>query len=226
MKLTFYGHSTFLVNVQGKKILFDPFLTGNPAAQGVNIDSIEADFIFISHGHADHTSDLVNIAKRTGATCVAATEIADWLNTQGVENALPLNHGGYIQFPFGKARAVNAVHSSSLPDGSYAGNPLGFVFSTEEGDFYFSGDTALTMDMQLIPYWANIAFAILPIGGHFTMDAADALLASNFVKTDKVIGVHYDTFGYIKIDKEAAVKTFEDANKTLLLPNVGETIEL
>ena len=137
-----------------------------------------------------------------------------------------MNHGGYINFPFGKARGVNAVHSSSFHDGTYAGNPLGFVFSTPEGDFYYSGDTGLTMDMQLIPLWANLSFAIMPVGGHFTMDVTDALHASDFVKTSKVIGVHYDTFGYIKIDKEAAVKTFADAGKTLLLPAVGETIEL
>ena len=226
MKLTFYGHATFSLDVQGKKILFDPFFTGNPAANGVTADSIEADFIFVSHGHADHTSDLVNIAKRTGATCVAAAEIASWLHKQGIENALPMNYGGYINFPFGKARGVNAIHSSSFHDGTYAGNPLGFVFSTPEGDFYYSGDTGLTMDMQLIPLWANLSFAILPIGGHFTMDVADALYASDFVKTNKVVGVHYDTFGYIKIDKEAAIKTFADKGKTLLLPTVGETVEL
>jgi len=226
MKLTFYGHATFSIDVQGKKILFDPFFTGNPAANGVSADTIEADFIFVSHGHGDHTSDLVSIAKRTGATCIASAEIASWLHQQGVENTLPMNHGGYINFPFGKARGVNAVHSSSFHDGTYAGNPLGFVFSTPEGDFYYSGDTGLTMDMQLIPLWANLSFAIMPVGGHFTMDVTDALHASDFVKTSKVIGVHYDTFGYIKIDKEAAVKTFADAGKTLLLPAVGETIEL
>jgi len=226
MKLTFYGHATFSIDVQGKKILFDPFFSGNPAANGVSADTIEADFIFVSHGHGDHTADLVSIAKRTGATCIASAEIASWLHQQGVENALPMNHGSYINFPFGKARGVNAVHSSSFHDGTYAGNPLGFVFSTPEGDFYYSGDTGLTMDMQLIPLWANLSFAIMPIGGHFTMDAADALHASNFVKTTKVIGVHYDTFGYIKINKDEAIKTFSDASKILLLPAVGETIEL
>ncbi len=226
MKLTFYGHATFLVDVQGKKILFDPFFTGNPIANGVSADTIEADFIFASHGHGDHTADLVSIAKRTGATCIVPAEMAGWLNKQGVENAMPMNHGGYINFPFGKVRGVNAIHSSSTHDGTYAGNPMGFVFSTPEGDFYYAGDTSLTMDMQLIPLWANLSFAVMPIGGHFTMDVADALHASNFVKTDKVVGVHYDTFGYIKIDKDAAVKTFADASKTLLLPAVGETIEL
>ena len=226
MKFTYYGHATFSIDMQGKKILFDPFFTGNPSAIGINPDTIEADYIFVSHGHGDHVSDLVSIAKRTGASCVCPPEIANWLHNQGVENTLPMNHGGYINFPFGKARGVNAIHSSGLPDGSYGGNPMGFVFSTPEGDFYYAGDTALTMDMQLIPLWANLSFSIMPIGGHFTMDAADAIHASDFVKCPKVIGIHYDTFGYIKIDKEAALKLFQDAKKTLLLPAVGETIDL
>jgi len=226
MKLTFYGHATFLVDVQGKKILFDPFITGNPSAQGIDANSVEADFIFISHGHADHIGDAVGIAKRTGATCVAAPEVTGWLEKQGVENVLPLNHGGFINFPFGKVKAVNAIHSSSLPDGSYGGNPLGYIFATAEGDFYFAGDTALTLDMQLIPLYTKLSFAILPIGGHFTMDVTDAIHASGFVKTTKVVGVHYDTFGFIKIDHNDALKQFSDAGITLLLPTPGETIEL
>lgn len=226
MELTFYGHGTYAVKVAGKTILFDPFFTGNPLAKDIDPASIEADFIFVTHGHGDHVSDLVSIAQRTGAQVVAAAEVAGWLGKQGVENALPMNHGGWIKFPFGKARGVNAVHSSSFPDGGYAGNPLGFVFKTPEGSFYAAGDTGLTLDMQLIPLWAELAFAVLPIGGHFTMDAEDAVHAATFAKTDKVVGVHYDTFGYIKIDKEAAQRLFVDAGKTLLLPAVGETISL
>ena len=226
MKLTYYGHATFSVDVQGKKILFDPFISGNPSSTGINADDIEADYIFISHGHGDHIADAVSIAKRTGATCVSAPEITDWLNKQGIENCLMMNHGGYINFPFGKARGVNAIHSSSFPDGGYAGNPMGFVFSTPEGDFYYAGDTALTLDMQLIPLWANLSFAVLPIGGHFTMDAADAIHASDFIKCSKIVGIHYDTFGYIKIDKDAALQSFSEAGKTLLLPAVGETIDV
>ncbi|MBC7721192.1 MAG: metal-dependent hydrolase [Pedobacter sp.] len=226
MTLTYYGQSCFLVDVQGQKILFDPFILGNPLAKDIAVDSIEADFIFISHGHGDHIADAVSIAKRTKAVCVAAPEVTDWLNKQGVENTLMMNHGGYINFPFGKARGVNAVHSSSMPDGANGGNPLGFVFSTADGDFYFAGDTALTMDMQLIPLWANLKFSVLPIGGHFTMDVADAIHAADFVKCPKVVGVHYDTFGYIKIDSAQAVTDFTSAGKTLLLPAIGETIEL
>jgi len=226
MKFTYYGHSTFSIDVQGKKILFDPFFTGNPAANGVSPDSIEADYIFITHAHHDHTGDAVSIAIRTGATCVGPYEVMSWLGREGVTNILPMNHGAFINFPFGKARGVNAIHSSAFDDGAYGGNPMGFVFSTSEGDFYYAGDTALTMDMQLIPLWAKLSFAILPIGGHFTMDVTDALHASNFAKADRVVGVHYNTFGFITIDKEASKSIFQAAGKTLLLPDVGSTIEL
>jgi L-ascorbate metabolism protein UlaG (beta-lactamase superfamily) len=226
MKFTYYGQSCFLIEVNGKKILFDPFITGNPLAANISADSIEADYIFVSHGHGDHVADLVSIAKRTNAKVVCAAEIEHWLNKQGLYNVLSMNHGSYISFDFGKARGVNAVHSAALPDGSNGGNPMGFVFSTSEGDFYFAGDTALTMDMQLIPLWATLSFAVLPIGGHFTMDAADAILASDFIKCNKVVGVHYDTFGYIKIDKEKAKADFTAAGKTLLLPAIGETIDI
>lgn len=227
MKYTYYGQSCFLIEVKGKKILFDPFISGNPLAKHIDVNSIEADFIFISHGHTDHILDLVPIAKRTGALCVGAAEVADWLTEkQGVEKAHPLNHGGPVAFEFGKARAVNAIHSSSFPDGTYAGNPLGYVFNTDEGDFYFAGDTALTMDMQLIPSWAKLKFAVLPIGGNFTMDVPDAIRAADFIECNQVIGVHYNTFGLIKINTEEAVAAFAAKNKQLLLPAIGETIEL
>lgn len=226
MKFTYYGQACFQVEVNGKKILFDPFISGNPLTKDIAVDSIEADYIFVSHGHGDHVADLVSIAKRTNAKVVCIAEIEGWLKKQGVDNVLSMNLGSYIQFDFGKARGVNAVHSAALPDGSNGGNPMGFVFSTSEGDFYFAGDTALTMDMQLIPLWATLNFAVLPIGGHYTMDAADAIHASNFIKCNKVVGVHYDTFGYIKIDKEKAQADFAAAGKTLFLPAIGETIDV
>lgn len=226
MKFTYYGQSCFLVEVNGKKLLFDPFITGNELAATISADTIEADYIFVSHGHGDHVADLVSVAKRTKAKCIAAAEVSDWLNKQGVENTLPMNHGGYINLDFGKFKGVNAVHSSTMPDGASGGNPMGFVFSTSEGDFYYAGDTALTLDMQLIPLWAKLQFAILPIGGHFTMDVADAIYASNFIQCNTVIGVHYNTFGYIKIDTEKAKADFTAANKTLLLPAIGERVSI
>ena len=226
MKLTYYGHACFSVETGNKRILFDPFISGNALAKHIDINSIEADYIFISHGHGDHLADAVNIAQRTGATCVGSAEVAGWLQKQGIEKAHPMNHGGPISFDFGTARGVNAIHSSSFPDGSYAGNPMGFVFTTAEGNFYYSGDTALTLDMQLIPLWVKLDFVVLPIGGNFTMDAADAIIAAGFVQCNKIIGVHYNTFGIIKIDTDKAVANFAAAGKTLLLPGIGEILEV
>ena len=226
MKLTFYGHATLSIEVNGKTLLFDPFFTGNPSVKNVDIDQIKADYIFITHGHADHTGDVVQIAKKTGAVCVAPPEIAGWLGKNGVEKVHAVNHGGPSTFDFGKARAVNAIHSSSLSDGSYAGNPLGYVFTTSSGNFYVAGDTALTMDMQLIPLWAKLDFSVMPIGGNYTMDADDAIHAADFVKCNTVVGIHYNTWPGIAIDTEKAKANFSVAGKKLLLPNPGETIEV
>lgn len=226
MKLTFYGHASFSVEVSGKTILFDPFISPNPAAKHIDINSLKADYIFLSHGHGDHVADAVTIAKNTNAKCVGAAEVEGWLQKNGVQNTHGMNQGGYISFDFGRVKGVNAIHSSSFPDGSYGGNPLGFVFNTKEGDFYFAGDTALTMDMQLIPLWAKLKFAVLPVGGNFTMDAEEALKAAEFIQCDTVVGVHYNTFPPIAIDAGAAVQMFEKAGKKLLLPAIGETIEI
>lgn len=226
MKLSFYGHATFGVEIKGKKILFDPFISSNPLAKHIDIQNIAADYIFISHGHIDHIGDAVQIAKRTHAVCIAAPEVARWLQKEGVEKTHGMNHGGFVSFDFGRVKGVNAIHSSGLPDGTYGGNPMGFVFTTEEGNFYFAGDTALTADMQLIPGWTKLNFSVLPIGSNFTMDVADAIRAADFVKCDKVVGIHYDTFPAIKIDKEEAIQSFRMAGKNLLLPGIGETIEL
>ncbi|MBX2932482.1 MAG: metal-dependent hydrolase [Chitinophagaceae bacterium] len=226
MKLTYYGQSCFLVEIKGKKILFDPFITYNELAKNIDVNSIEADVIFLSHGHADHIADCVSIAQRTSAKVVCNYEIHEWLNKQGVSNTHPMNTGGKWAFDFGTVKCVVAQHSSSLPDGSYGGNPMGFVFLTEDKNFYYSGDTALTLDMQLITAWAILDFAVLPIGDNFTMDYIDAEKAADFVDVNVVIGVHYDTFDYIKIDKTAAQQHFTSRGKTLLLPAIGESIEV
>jgi len=227
MKLTYYGHACFAVEIKGKKILFDPFITPNELAQGkVSADEINCDYIFISHGHSDHVADVISIAQRTGATCVCAYEIFEWLSKQGVSNVHPMNTGGKWRFDFGTVKCVVAQHSSGLPDGSYGGNPMGFLFTTEESNFYYSGDTALTLDMQLIPRWAKLDFAVLPIGDNFTMDVEDAITAAAFSGASKVVGVHYDTFGFIKIDHQQALNAFSEKGVQLLLPGIGETIEI
>ncbi len=227
MKITYYGHSCFGIEVADKHLLFDPFISGNPlVGDAVNVESIPCDFMLISHGHADHILDAEAIAKRTGCKVICAWEISEWLKTKGVENTHPMNTGGSWEFEFGKVKCVVAQHSSGLPDGTYGGNPMGFVVMTEEGNFYFSGDTALTLDMQLIPMTCPpLNFAIFPIGSNFTMDYQDAVIAADFVQCEQVIGCHFDTFGFIEIDHEAAVKAFEDENKILLLPEIGSTYD-
>ncbi len=223
MKATYYGHACFSVQVSGKNLLFDPFIRPNPLAKAVDVNSIAADYIFISHGHEDHLADAAFIAQRTGATVVSGYEVTVWLGKQGVKNCQPMNHGGGRQFDFGKAKYVNAVHSSGLPDGSYGGQPGGFVIESDEGNFYFSGDTALTMDMKLIGEATKLDFAALCIGDNFTMGIEDAVKAAEFVRCDEILGVHYDTFPPIQIDHQAAIKKFEAAGKKLHLLNIGSS---
>ena len=225
MRFTYYGHATFSVEAGGKTILFDPFITHNEQAKHIDIKSLKADYILLSHGHGDHVADAVAIAKQTGAKVVAMAEVAEWIKGQGVENVHGMNYGSF-NFDFGRVSMVPAWHSSGLPDGSYGGNPAGFVLQTKDGNFYYSGDTCLMLDMQLIPHYAGLDFAVLPIGGNFTMDATDAVKAAEFIRCKKIVGVHYDTFPPIKIDKEAAKKTFETAGVTLLLPGIGEAIDM
>lgn len=225
MKFTFYGHSCFVIELENKKFLFDPFITGNALAKNINIDTLTADYIFVSHGHGDHTADLITLAKSTGALVVSNFEITTWLQQQGIMNVHPMNFGSY-DFDFGTLTLMQAQHSSSFSDGSYAGAAGGFILKAPAGSFYYSGDTSLTLDMQLVPHYAKINVAILPIGGNFTMNVRDAVKASDFIQCNTVIGVHFDTFGYIKIDHEKARKLFEEAGKQLLIPDIGVTYNI
>ena len=226
MKITYYGHSCFGIEVSGKKLLIDPFITPNEKAKDIDVDSIEADYILLSHGHEDHVADVESIAKRTGAKIVAAFEVVNWFGAKGLDNGHPMNPGGKWEFDFGTVECTAAVHSSSMPDGSYGGNPMGFHIVTDEGSFYYAGDTALTMDMKLIGDFRKTDFAFLPIGDNFTMGIEDAVRAAQFVKVNKVIGMHYDTFGFIEIDHESAKKKFDGAGVELTLMEIGGTTEI
>lgn len=225
MKFTYYGQSCFALETENKKLLFDPFITHNPLAKHIDVKAIEADYILVSHGHGDHVADLVELAKQTGATVIAVPEIIDWVQKQGVEKAHPMNFGKFT-FDWGTVRMVVATHSSSLPDGSYAGNPAGFVLEVDGKQIYFAGDTGLTLEMKILAEIYNLDYAILPIGGNYTMDVDDALIATKYINCNKVIGVHYNTFPVIEIDTKLAVDKFSRENKTLLLPAIGESITL
>lgn len=227
MKVTFYGHSCFGVEVAGKHLLFDPFITPNELASSIDIEKIPADYILISHGHQDHIVDVEDIAKRTGAQIIGCFELVEWFAAnKGIENRHPMNIGGQATFDFGTVKYVTAVHSSTLPDGSTAGVAGGFVIRTEEGSFYYAGDTALTYDMKLIGEREKLSFAFLPIGDNFTMGIEDALIASNFISCKEIIGMHYDTFPYIVLDKHKAIEAFGKSGRNLHLMEIGKTVSI
>jgi len=225
MNITYYGHSSFGIEINGKHILFDPFITPNDLAKSIDIETIKADYILISHGHSDHIADAEAIAKRTKAKVICNWEIYLWLQKKGVENIHPMNIGGKVKLDFGNVKCVIAVHSSGLPDGTYGGNPMGFVVESIEGNFYYAGDTALTYDMKLIGDYRKIDFAFLPIGDNFTMGVDNAIIACDFIACNNVIGMHYDTFEFIKIDKQEAVSKFNRNGKKLTLLDIGETLK-
>lgn len=225
MKITFYGHACIGIQVQDVNILVDPFISANSKASHIDIKTIKADYILVTHAHQDHILDVEVIAKRTNAIVVSNFEIANYFEDKGIE-VHPMNHGGAWDFEFGNLKYVNAIHTSSFPDGRYGGQPGGFVIEGEHKNIYIAGDTALTFDMKLIPLQTKLDLAILPIGDNFTMGIDDAILASDFIGCDKVLGYHFDTFGYIEIDHEEAKRKFFEKNKDLMLLDIGAFIEL
>ena len=225
MKITFYGHASLGIQIKDINILVDPFISPNEKASHIDIESLEADYILITHAHQDHIVDVEAIAKRTGAVVISNFEIVNHFGKLDIEGH-PMNHGGKWDFEFGTVKYVNAIHTSSFPDGTYGGQPGGFVIEGEHKNIYIAGDTALTYDMKLIPLQTKLDLAILPIGDNFTMGIDDAILASDFVECDKVLGYHYDTFGYIEIDHKEAKRKFFEKDKDLMLLEIGGFIEL
>lgn len=227
MKITFLGHASLFIEIDDTKIVIDPFISANELAADIDINTLQVDYILLTHGHQDHVLDVEAIAKNNpNATLVSNFEVVQWFGEKGI-NGHPMNHGGKHSFDFGTLKYVNAIHSSMLPDGSNGGNPGGFVLSTDSKCIYIAGDTALTMDMKLIPMTSPaLDLAILPIGDNFTMGYEDAALASDFVRCDKVLGYHYDTFPPIKLDKLVAQAYFDSKGKELVLLEIGESITI
>lgn len=228
MKLTFHGHSCLTWTHSTGAVLFDPFVTGNPLCDD-DIDSLQATDLLITHGHEDHVKDAPAIAARDGVRAHAGYEVANWLTANGGRDVVGMNHGGVVQIQGGTARMVNAVHSSVLPDGTCGGNPAGFVVDIGGERLYHAGDTALTMDMELIGRHWPAPIAALPVGGHFTMGWQDALIAAKMVKARHVLALHYDTFPPIAMseeDKKAAQAAFGAANIHLHFLRPGEHLEV
>ena len=225
MKITYYGHASLGIEVNGTNIIVDPFISANELAKNIDVNALKADYILITHAHDDHILDVETIATNTGATIVSNAEIAGYYEAKGFKTH-PINHGGSWQFDFGKVKYVNAIHSSSFPDGTYGGQPGGFVIEADNKNVYIAGDTALTYDMKLISMRNPLDLAILPIGDNFTMDVDDATIAAEFLEVTTVLGYHYDTFGYIKIDHEIAKQKFANKHKELILLPVGDSIEI
>ena len=222
MIFTFWGHSCFTLKTKGFTLLFDPFITGNSLASHIDIQSIKPDFILLSHAHGDHIADAEVIAKQSGSTIIANAEIVHYYKQNHNLEGHPMNSGGSWNFPFGKIIMTHAYHSSSFPDGSYGGNPNGFIISNEEGTVYYSGDTSLSYDMKLLGERYSISTAILPIGDNFTMDAVDAAKACTFLNAKQCISVHFDTFSYIKVHHSWVQKCFDEQSIPLILPKIGE----
>jgi L-ascorbate metabolism protein UlaG (beta-lactamase superfamily) len=225
-RVRWLGHACLLVESDRSKILIDPFLTGNPAA-AVKPDEVSADFILVSHGHGDHVGDTVAIAKRTGATVVANYEMAGWFEKQGLRKVHGQQHGGSHAFPFGRVKLTLAFHGSAMPDGSYGGNPCGFLLYLNDGKkIYDAADTGLFGDMKLIGE-EGIDLAILPIGDNFTMGPDDALRAVKFLQPKKVLPIHYNTWELIAQDAGAwATRVSKETKAQPAVLKPGEWVEI
>lgn len=226
MKITFLGHAGFLLEYATGSAIIDPFITGHPHNDGkLKLEDLKADYIFVSHGHQDHILDALELAKMNDATLISNFEIINHFMAQGYEKVQYMNTGASAAFPWGSVKATNAIHTSSFPDGTYAGTPCGFIFQSDECTVYFAGDTALTYDMKLIAEEFHVDVALLPIGDTFTMGYQDACKAADFVDAKECIGMHYNTFPPISIDTGAAQDYFKSKSKELILLELGESRE-
>ncbi|MFP4345396.1 MAG: metal-dependent hydrolase [Anaerolineales bacterium] len=225
IELTWYGHATWGMEIDGTRLLIDPFLSDNPVA-GVSADDVAADYLLITHGHGDHVGDAVEIAKRTGATVIANAEIARWVGKQGVERVHAQHIGGGFTYPFGYVKLTIAVHGSSLPDGSYGGMPAGFLIHAQGHRIYHAGDTGLFASMALIGD-EGLDLALLPIGDNYTMGPDDALRAVKLLRPRVAIPMHYKTWELIAQDPQAwAERVKRETETEPVVLQVGETYKL
>ena len=222
MEIKFHGQSCFEFSEGGATVLTDPFLKPNNPVAVATAEEVEPTVIAISHGHADHIADAVAVATRTGAHCVAITEIAAWLGKQGVEQVSDPNLGGTVSFDWGWIKLVPAWHTNTLPDGTVVGNPAGMLINIGGKTIYHAGDTCLFSDMKLIAERNPVDILLLPIGGHYTMDRHDAVVAAQFVGAGTVIPMHFNTFPPIETDAAAFKADVEAAGAgSVVVPRRG-----
>lgn len=230
MDLTYLGHSCFLLVSGEVRVVVDPFISSNPLADGIDVDSLQPTHVLLTHGHEDHVADAESLLRSSGAELIAPYEVATWFGAKGVERVCPINPGADLEIKHGpstcKLRVVGAVHSSTLPDGTPGGVACGYILDDGGVRVFHAGDTDLSMDMELIGRHWTPDWSILPIGGTFTMGYADVPVAMQMLKCRNVVGMHYDTFPPISIDKEKAVRTVEEAGGALLLPEVGKGFKM
>jgi len=226
VKVTFIGHSCFLLESGDHKILIDPFITGNPVAKATK-EQRKADFILVTHGHGDHLGDAIGLAKENNAMIIANYELCTYCASEGVEKTHPLHIGGGNTFPFGSVKFTIAHHGSTLGDKlQYGGNPVGLIIRTGGKIIYHAGDTGLFLDMKLIGELDKIDLAMVPIGGNFTMDIPDAIKAIEFLKPKKAIPMHYNTFDLLACNPEDFVAGVEKFGTEGIVLKYGESYEL
>jgi L-ascorbate metabolism protein UlaG (beta-lactamase superfamily) len=220
----YIGHATFELSDGSSRVLIDPFLAPNNPSAGVSADDVHPTHILITHGHADHTADAVAVAKRTGAHCVALVELANWLGEQGVENVSDPNLGGTVEFDWGWVKLVQAFHTGTLPDGTVVGGQAGLLINIGGTTVYHLGDTCLFGDLRLIAERTPVDVALIPIGGHYTMDRHDAVVAAEYIGAGTVIPMHYNTFPPIETDAEAFKSDVESKTSSqVVILKPGET---
>ncbi len=227
-RLWYLGHSAFYVEGENIKALIDPFLTGNPWKVAKPEDFKDLNYIFVTHGHADHLGDAIEIAKRTGATIVSIFEVCQYCQNKGVSNIHPMHIGGTYNFPFGRVKLVSAAHGSSvIEDGEVVtlGSPCGVIVEVEGKNIYHAGDTGLIADMELLGRYEEIFIALLPIGGNFTMDVKDAAIAAELINPETAIPMHYKTWPVIDAEPEEFKKLVEARGINVQILNPGEELE-
>lgn len=221
-KLIYHGHSFLEVILEESKIYFDPFIVGNPLCN-IKLSDASCNFIILTHGHADHFGNTIDIARGKDVKVIATAELSDYLSGKGISTHA-MNIGGSYQFPFGRIKLTLAHHSSSTPDGTYAGDPAGVILSAGDKTIFHAGDTALFYDMKLIGECHKIDYAFLPIGDNFTMGTDDAVKAAEYLNADTVIPIHYNTFDVIKADANEFKRKIESIGKKCIVMNAGDEI--